>query len=142
MSIINNGSQSKDFYTQYINSRDWQLKRREVLKRDNHQCQTCLNTENLEIHHKTYERLGDENLDDLITLCTHCHEAITSSIRFRRHLKQGVKMDNGLDDKNTEYIEQPKEEVKLLNSTKNNDREVGENIKPKFKLIATNFNRR
>jgi len=57
MTIINQDSANKglDFYTNYINSREWKLKRREAIRRDNKQCQTCLSTEDIEVHHKTYQ---------------------------------------------------------------------------------------
>ena len=74
-----------DFYTSYMASEKWRTKRSLILKRDGDRCQTCLSSEDLEVHHKTYERLGDEALDDLITLCHECHEAITTVIRRRRY---------------------------------------------------------
>jgi hypothetical protein len=74
-----------DFYTTYISSAKWAAKRQQALARDSNQCQTCLSLDNLEVHHKTYERLGDEALEDLITLCHECHEAITTVIRRRRY---------------------------------------------------------
>lgn len=78
--------QQVDYYT-YIASDEWAAKRKRAIERDQHQCQTCLNGADLEVHHKTYERLGHEKLSDLITLCRSCHEAITSSIRQRRYNK-------------------------------------------------------
>jgi hypothetical protein len=77
----------KQDYYDYIASDEWARKRKRVLERDNHECQTCLNGTDLEVHHKTYERLGHEHLSDLITLCRSCHEAITSVIRQRRYSK-------------------------------------------------------
>jgi hypothetical protein len=74
-----------DFYQQYMASEKWRVKRSLILKRDGDRCQTCLSTEDLECHHKTYERLGDELPEDLITLCHECHEAITTVIRRRRY---------------------------------------------------------
>lgn len=61
-----------------------------MLDRDNHKCQTCLSVEDLEVHHKTYERLGDELPEDLITLCRECHHAITEVIRRRRYKNRQV----------------------------------------------------
>lgn len=74
-----------DFYTSYMASEKWRDKRSLILKRDGDRCQTCLSTEDLEVHHKTYVNLGDELPGDLITLCHECHEAITTVIRRRRY---------------------------------------------------------
>lgn len=75
----------KPIYTKYINSEAWREKRKDRLQIDGNKCRTCLSKERLEVHHVTYERFGNENLDDLITLCRDCHEAITNSIRNRRY---------------------------------------------------------
>lgn len=63
-------------YRTYIDSTAWFRKRRERLEIDGHRCQgfMCFRTDCLEVHHKTYERIGDERMEDLITLCESCHE--------------------------------------------------------------------
>lgn len=80
---------NQDFYARHIASHKWACKRAERLEIDNHQCQTCLHDGSLwrlEVHHKTYERIGDEDVvRDLITLCVQCHDAVTNVIRFRRY---------------------------------------------------------
>lgn len=83
-----------DFYTTYMASEKWRDKRSLILKRDSDRCQTCLSTDDLEVHHKTYERLGDEALEDLITLCHECHEAITTVIRRRRYEGRAITLND------------------------------------------------
>jgi hypothetical protein len=74
--------------------KSWPEKRSQRLAIDGHKCQTCLHDGSewrLEVHHKTYERLGSEEVvGDLITLCSQCHEAITSVIRSRRYAGRPV----------------------------------------------------
>ena len=72
-------------YEAYMASAEWRALRSRALERDRNQCQTCLSEDDLEVHHKTYERLGNELMEDLITLCHDCHEAITTVIRRRRY---------------------------------------------------------
>ncbi|PZV19176.1 MAG: hypothetical protein DCF22_00480 [Leptolyngbya sp.] len=72
-------------YEQYISSPEWKQKRQRVIERDGCKCRTCWESEDLEVHHVSYERLFNEDLDDLITLCHQCHEAITTVIRRRRY---------------------------------------------------------
>lgn len=87
-----------DRYSQYMVSATWAEKRQERLDVDGYCCQTCGSCEDLEVHHKYAGpplfhypyRLGKERLSDLITLCRHCHEAITDSVRRRKHQLQGV----------------------------------------------------
>jgi hypothetical protein len=91
-----------DAYNRYIASHRWACKRAARLEIDGHRCQTCLHDGTLwrlEVHHKTYERFEDEDVErDLITLCCQCHEAITSVIRSRRYDGQPVPVGFVTDD--------------------------------------------
>lgn len=72
-------------YQAYIDSPEWQEKRRAVLERDEHRCTRCGRRNGdrdqriegrkavLHVHHLTYVRLGNESLGDLLVLCEHCH---------------------------------------------------------------------
>ena len=72
-------------YRSYLSSTAWRKKRDRVLRRDKHTCQTCgVKAAHLEVHHRTYERVGRERLGDLITLCSACHDVISASIRSRQ----------------------------------------------------------
>ena len=71
-------------YYDYLKSPRWQRKRRQRLKHDKYRCRTCWSTKRLEVHHCTYDRLGREKLDDLITLCRDCHQAVSDSIKRRK----------------------------------------------------------
>ena len=45
-----------------------------VLERDGWRCQKCGSLENLQIHHKIRRsHLGDDAVENLITLCARCH---------------------------------------------------------------------
>ena len=61
-------------YETYIKSDAWKAKREKVLEFWGHQCATCCNVNELHVHHRTYERLGNELLTDLLPLCVYCHE--------------------------------------------------------------------
>lgn len=72
-------------YDMYLASPEWKAKCEVVLQRDGHSCRTCGLRTDLEVHHVTYERFTHEDLEDLITLCRECHEAITCVFRARRY---------------------------------------------------------
>lgn len=63
-------------HQEYINSPKWKAKRQMVLERDNFRCRKCGTGKNLDVHHITYENIGNEPLDDLVTLCRNCHEEV------------------------------------------------------------------
>ncbi len=61
-------------YDAYMRSPQWRLVRAQVIERDKGECRMCGARERLTVHHLTYARIFREWLDDLITLCFHCHE--------------------------------------------------------------------
>lgn len=69
-------------YTDYIKSKAWKRKRNKVIFRDGGQCKAikngkpCGSRKNLEVHHLSYERFGNELFSDLVTLCEDCHKTI------------------------------------------------------------------
>lgn len=61
-------------YLQYLKSYDWQVKRQRALKSAGYRCQVCNSEMSLEVHHRTYDNIGDEQPSDLTVLCDPCHE--------------------------------------------------------------------
>ena len=51
-----------------------------VPSRKDKACEACGYSRKLQVHHKTYERLGKERNSDLVLLCRDCHESLH---RFR-----------------------------------------------------------
>lgn len=47
--------------------------REDTFKQYGRECCKCKKKKNLHVHHKTYERLGKEHLNDLMVLCKDCH---------------------------------------------------------------------
>jgi len=70
-------------YLAYLRTPQWQSKRRKVLERDNYLCQSCMEAPATQVHHLSYEHLGDEPLFELVAVCTPCHERITAMDRRR-----------------------------------------------------------
>lgn len=57
-----------------LGSQAYEKLRREVLVRDGWRCQQCGRAENLEVHHvQSRSKLGDDESENLITLCAECH---------------------------------------------------------------------
>jgi 5-methylcytosine-specific restriction endonuclease McrA len=53
-----------------------------VLERDSWRCQNCGATEHLEVHHKEFRsHTGDDSEENLITLCSSCHEKTHVPVR-------------------------------------------------------------
>lgn len=62
-------------YETYINSPEWRMKARRA-KEEAGQCAVCTRTTSLEVHHRTYVRLGYEHPADLVVLCSIHHRRI------------------------------------------------------------------
>lgn len=62
-----------DFYRNYLASANWAVIREGMLWLVDYSCEACGAGLPLEVHHVTYDRLGDESLHDLQVLCPPCH---------------------------------------------------------------------
>lgn len=63
-------------YEEYLESADWKQKAKDAKERAGNRCQLCNASEAecmLHVHHRTYERVGNEDPMDLIVLCELCH---------------------------------------------------------------------
>jgi hypothetical protein len=78
-------------YNDYLRSDWWQYIRVQALDAAGWRCEyrnwqrtgrRCKATEHLDVHHLTYERLGDEQPEDLIVLCRRHHTYVHRE-RFR-----------------------------------------------------------
>lgn len=69
-------AESKRRYGEYLRSPEWKERRDRIVKRDRSQCQSCASKSQLQVHHMTYERIGNENDGDLVTVCHACHQRI------------------------------------------------------------------
>lgn len=66
------GEENMD-YQEYLKSEKWQFTRQIILNFWGQRCALCNSQKNIEVHHRTYERLGHELTTDLLPLCQHCH---------------------------------------------------------------------
>lgn len=61
-------------YDEYLRTDHWRKTRNAALSRAGWACMRCPAQRTLEVHHKTYERLGEELSGDLEVLCATCHQ--------------------------------------------------------------------
>jgi ribosomal protein S27AE len=60
-------------YLDHLDSPAWWDRRKLVLKRAGNMCEGCGVVMAAEVHHLTYEHMGDEFLFELVALCRACH---------------------------------------------------------------------
>lgn len=60
-------------YEEYINSPEWRARAEVCKAAAGYRCRVCNGQHRLNAHHRTYERLGNEDPDDLTCLCDRCH---------------------------------------------------------------------
>jgi 5-methylcytosine-specific restriction endonuclease McrA len=61
-------------YADYLRSYHWLKMRQYSLLRAGFRCQQCERDDGrLDVHHRSYDRLGKEHEDDLVVLCGDCH---------------------------------------------------------------------
>jgi len=71
-------------YEDYLNSPEWKTIREKALERAGRRCQACNSRGPLDVHHRTYEHIGREELDDLTVLCRKCHGIFHGNTRLSR----------------------------------------------------------
>lgn len=60
-------------YDEYLATRHWAKCRRLALGRAGHRCQVCAHVDRLQVHHNSYDRIGEEKPEDLFVLCGQDH---------------------------------------------------------------------
>jgi 5-methylcytosine-specific restriction endonuclease McrA len=61
-------------YDKYLRSTRWKNIRKDMMKLRKSSCERCgRQAPSLDVHHKTYDRLGRELIADLELLCQSCH---------------------------------------------------------------------
>jgi 5-methylcytosine-specific restriction endonuclease McrA len=83
----------KPDYARYLRSAQWAYLRRYKLYSAGWRCESCGRRTRLEVHHRTYQRLGAERLEDLQVLCERCHSAKHPDNRERKERLLGGKDD-------------------------------------------------
>lgn len=80
-------------YHEYLASREWALRREAVRQRSENRCERVVNGYRCygpqdSVHHKTYESIGNEPLEDLMAVCDNCHRWLsgkTSDSKIVKH---------------------------------------------------------
>jgi 5-methylcytosine-specific restriction endonuclease McrA len=70
-------------YAEYLRTAHWQRQRALALDQAGHTCDLCGRPDRLEVHHRTYERVGFERQRDLIVLCHDCHRDHHKALMIR-----------------------------------------------------------
>jgi 5-methylcytosine-specific restriction endonuclease McrA len=60
-------------YHAYLRSPEWEAKKLKMFQLRGRHCERCGSRKDIEVHHKTYKRLGRERYEDLEVLCGYCH---------------------------------------------------------------------
>lgn len=60
-------------YREYLRTQHWARQRTFAQERAGQRCELCGQDDRLDVHHRSYARVGFEQPDDLIVLCVDCH---------------------------------------------------------------------
>lgn len=106
-------------YSEYIRSDAWRHSpaRLSELQAAGYRCRLCnadgTQESPLHVHHRTYERFGNELPSDLTALCKECHYMATSWQRARRYAAIiPIRTDISLSDTRQALVDPTREETK------------------------------
>lgn len=72
---------NKMTYDEHLASDHWQdVRRRYWSSNLPKMCEVCGQTIGLQLHHRSYKRLGHERLQDIVLLCRSCHDNVHDMI--------------------------------------------------------------
>jgi hypothetical protein len=63
----------RKWYTEYLQTDAWKERRRLVLQRTGGLCEGCRQEPASEVHHLSYNHVGNEFLWELVAICRWCH---------------------------------------------------------------------
>lgn len=72
----------RERYEKYISSPKWAQIRTRIIRQRGGRCQACQSSDNLHVHHGTYDRFERELDTDLFLLCESCHDTLHRFQRF------------------------------------------------------------
>lgn len=83
-------------YEALLKTDEWKNKRKEILERDGNRCKWCGSSNNLQIHHRYYEKYPngekvnpwDYPNDALITLCEDCHKKAHKKYKIKSYYRK------------------------------------------------------
>lgn len=64
------------WYTEYLESTAWRMKRQAVMTRADNWCEGCRARQAVQVHHLTYKHVGNEFLFELVAVCLDCHSRL------------------------------------------------------------------
>ena len=79
-------------YQDYLTTKHWTALKKVIKEQYSNACSLCTSSENLHVHHRSYERIGREFWGDVILLCAKCHEL------FHKNCKAGLQFTQKLSD--------------------------------------------
>jgi hypothetical protein len=83
------GEVAKTYY-EYLKTEHWKNLRSRFGKRYGFRCYICDSSEDLNLHHKTYKRIGNESLQDMIWLCEYHHHLSHNFLFFNKSSKTNL----------------------------------------------------
>lgn len=106
-------------YKEYLHTKHWKLLKSKIYKKYKYNCAYCKTNHDIDLHHKTYERVGNENIGDLVYLCRLCHKAVHDGLISDNKLKLQLKAKNKRSKKKKKKVKHSQKNVKSYTMTKN-----------------------
>lgn len=71
-------------YQEYLQTEHWQHVRHAALDAADYRCRLCNSSTHLHVHHRSYERRGEERHNDVIALCAACHQHFHDKLKVQK----------------------------------------------------------
>lgn len=76
--ISKHKEERREKYIEYLSSEKWKRFRKQIIQERDGACENCRSSENLQVHHKHYINIFNEQREDVLLLCRKCHKRVHS----------------------------------------------------------------
>ena len=84
---------NKKKHQAYLQSKHWKEVKRKYARTHEYKCYVCGKRRKLHLHHRTYKRLGNERMSDLVYLCEKHHEELHRLVGRRKLRWKGAEKE-------------------------------------------------
>ena len=86
-------------YKEYLKTNHWLMLKARMYNKYKYKCAYCSTNKDLNLHHKTYDNVGNERVKDLVYLCSNCHKLVHADKIKDTNLKLELKKKNARKNK-------------------------------------------
>lgn len=96
-------------YKDYLKGLHWSIFKTKYFQYHKKECSICGKKYGIQLHHLTYDNIGNETFDDVICVCGECHDKIHEELKYNKNLNNQIKKCKSVNSKSVDKKKYKKE---------------------------------